>query len=295
MVQKKNESMSSRYGLSGILRVVFVFGLVSGVPVLTSAGDPIVGEMERQIPELEAKQPDSAHPEEQEHAARSIAGEFVQIEPGCFEMGSPEWEEGRNDDETPHRVCITRPFDLGKYEVTQGQWERVMGGNPSHFSGCGSDCPVEQVSWNQVQNFIRALNRRTGLRYRLPTEAEWEYACRSGGREELYCGGEDVEQIGWYSGNSGVQTHPVGRKRANGLGLYDMSGNVLEWVQDWYNKDYYRRSPVNDPEGPSSGTRRVYRGGGWHGYARILRSAARNHFSPGGRGSYLGFRLARSR
>ncbi len=225
-------------------------------------------------------------------AARDLAGKFIKIQPGCFQMGSPTSESGRDDDETRHRVCLTQHYELGQYEVTQGQWEKVMGSNPSHFSDCGSNCPVEQVSWNDVQEFIRKLNRKTGRRYRLPTEAEWEYACRSGGRDEKYCGGNDVNSLGWTDDNSGHKTHRVGQKRANGLGLYDMSGNVSEWVEDWYGS--YPSSSVTDPKGPSSGSGRVGRGGSWSYYARDLRSADRNFLSPDYRYVVLGFRLART-
>ena len=220
--------------------------------------------------------------------------EFVRIQPGCFQMGSPTSESGRYDDETRHRVCLTQHYELGQYEVTQGQWEKVMGSNPSRFTDCGSNCPVEQVSWDDIQEFIRKLNRKTGRRYRLPTEAEWEYTCRSGGRDEKYCGGNDVNSLGWYDDNSGYGTHRVGQKRANGLGIYDMSGNVWEWVEDW--KGEYPSSSVTDPKGPGSGSSRVVRGGSWYsgGVGRSLRSAYRNGVSPDVRRSDLGFRLART-
>lgn len=138
-----------------------------------------------------------------------------------------------------------------------------MGSNPSHFSSCGDKCPVESVSWNDAQDFISRLNSRTGKRYRMPTEAEWEYAARSGGKREKYAGGNDVDAVAWYGSNSGSRTHPVGQKQPNGLGLYDMSGNVWEWCQDWYGGSYYNQSSRDNPGGPSSGSSRVIRGGGW--------------------------------
>jgi len=226
-------------------------------------------------------------------ATDSFTGmEFIKIQPGCFQMGSATSESGREDDETRHRVCLTQHYELGQYEVTQGQWEKVMGSNPSIFTDCGSNCPVENVSWDDIQEFIRKLNRKTGRRYRLPTEAEWEYACRSGGRDEKYCGGNDVNSLGWTDDNSGNETHRVGQKRANGLGIYDMSGNVYEWVEDWYGS--YPSSSVTDPKGPSSGSVRVSRGGSWYLRARYLRSAYRGRSSPGYRDVDLGFRLART-
>jgi len=202
-------------------------------------------------------------------------------------MGSNE----RNNEQPIHRVCLTA-YEIGKYEITQDQWEKVMGTNPSKFKG--SNKPVERVSWDDVQYFIRKLNQQTGQHYRLPTEAEWEYACRSGGREQSYCGGNNADSVGWYADNSGKTTHDVGQKQANGLGLYDMSGNVWEWVQDRYAKDYYRNSPTNNPRGPSGGSFRVLRGGSWDRYANGLRSAYRPGNSPDFRYSVLGFRLTRT-
>ncbi|MBF0584006.1 MAG: formylglycine-generating enzyme family protein [Magnetococcales bacterium] len=166
--------------------------------------------------------------------------------------------------------------------------------------GCGSaalgcdDCPVEKVSWNDVQEFIQKLNARGQGRYRLPTEAEWEYACRSGGKPEKYCGGNDIDRLAWYDGNSGSKTHPVGQKAANGLGIYDMSGNVWEWVSDWYDGKYYANSPRENPKGASDGSSRVYRGGSWGDGPAYVRSADRGSGGPGGRIFDLGFRLART-
>ena len=170
--------------------------------------------------------------------------------------------DGGSDEKPIHEVCVD-DFYLGEHEVTQGEWKEVMGNNPSEFKNCGDDCPVETVSWNDVQHYIRKLNNKTGLNYRLPTEAEWEYAARSGGREERYAGTSKKSELGdyaWYWGNSGKKTHPVKTKQPNFLGLYDMSGNVYEWVSDWYGKDYYRNSPKDNPKGPGSGKYRVLRG-----------------------------------
>ena len=226
--------------------------------------------------------------------------EFVWIPAGEFRMGSTG-RRAYSDEEPLTRVRITRGYWLGKYEVTQGQWEGVMGGNPSRFENCGEDCPVERVSWNDVQAFIRKLNGRSGgSRYRLPTEAEWEYGARSGTSTDTYAGdvtepgGEDpvVNRIAWYDENSGGRTHRVGRKGPNAFGLHDMMGNVWEWVGDWYGD--YPGGTVTDPVGPVSGSNRVLRGGSWGNYARNCRSAYRDWNSPGIRYGSLGFRLLRT-
>jgi formylglycine-generating enzyme required for sulfatase activity len=213
---------------------------------------------------------------------------FVRIEPGEFMMGS---ESGDADaDEKPvHRVRISRPFEMGKYEVTQAQWEAVTGSNPSYFKG--ADLPVERVSWDDAQQFIQKLNAQNdGHIYRLPTEAEWEYACRAGSTGD-YAG--NLDAMGWYDKNSGHKTNPVGQKQPNAWGLYDMHGNVWEWCQDWYGENYYAQSPGADPQGPASGSGRVTRGGGWIGPAAHCRSAFRIRNAAGFR-YILGFRLART-
>ena len=220
----------------------------------------------------------------------SIGMEFVLIPAGTFMMGSPTSEEGRGNDETQHQVRISQGFYLGKYEVTQGEWEAVMGSNPSYFKG-NPKLPVEQVSWNDVQEFIRKLNEREGREvYRLPSEAEWEYACRAGTSGD-YAG--NLDAMGWYDKNAGGKTHAVGEKSPNGWGLYDMHGNVWEWCEDWYEESYYQKSPSEDPRGPSEGSGRVIRGGGWGSDAVSCRSAYRNIFVPGSRSVSLGFRLLR--
>ena len=217
--------------------------------------------------------------------------EFVWVEGGCYEMGCGGGTDGCNDNEFPvHEVCVNG-FWIGKYEVTQGQWQQIMGSNPSHFDS-GDNYPVETVSWDDCQIFIDALNSQRGNIFRLPTEAEWEYAARSGGLEEKYAGGDDLDSLGWYRANSGDQTHEVGTKVANGLGIYDMSGNVYEWCQDWYAFEYYDGSPTDNPPGPSTGSSRVVRGGSWSSNAGYCRSAYRIGSTPGSRGSRLGFRLA---
>jgi formylglycine-generating enzyme required for sulfatase activity len=209
-------------------------------------------------------------------------------------MGSPSGEQGRDDDEGPvHRVELDG-FWMGKYEVTQGEWERVMGNNPSHFKG--SRRPVEKVSWNDCQKFIQKLeSRSSGVKYSLPTEAQWEYAARGGSQSRgyTYSGSNNVGSVAWYRDNSGKKTHDVGGKSANELGLHDMSGNVWEWCQDWYAKDAYSSHSRKNPTGSSSGSGRVDRGGGWSIGAGGCRSAYRNGNDPGDSFYFLGFRLVR--
>ena len=225
--------------------------------------------------------------------AKSPEMEFVWIPAGEFLMGSPSYEEGRESNERQHEVRISQGFWMGKYEVTQGEWESVMGSNPSSFDECGSRCPVERVSWGDLQEFIRSLNEREtgrGYRYRLPTEAEWEYAARAG--TSVVRHGE-LDEVAWYADNSGHSTHQVGQKRGNAWGLHDTLGNVWEWTGDWFGE--YPAGQVTDSGGPSTGSYRVYRGGGWGNGAGRVRSANRSYGSPGGRGSHVGFRLVRTK
>jgi formylglycine-generating enzyme required for sulfatase activity len=226
----------------------------------------------------------------------SIGMEFVLIPAGSFMMGSPDNYKYADSDEKPqHKVTISKSFYLGTYEVTQAQWEAVMGSNPSLFKGRSN--PVENVPWEDAQEFIKRLNAKEGhSRYRLPTEAEWEYAARAGSTG-VYCFGDDADQLGgyaWYKDNSGKATHPVGQKQSNAWGLYDMHGNVWEWVEDWYDDEYYSRSPGTDPKGPSSGSYRALRGGGCLLRAWYCRSAYRNSPTPGYRHDFIGFRLVLS-
>jgi sulfatase modifying factor 1 len=220
--------------------------------------------------------------------------EFILVKGGCFEMGDT-FGDGNADEKPGHEVCL-KDFYLGKYEVTQGQWKRVLGDNPSFFEESDEN-PVENVSWNDTQEFIRRLSRMSGKSYRLPTEAEWEYAARNGRNGEKWAGTSkesDLREYAWFSGNSGNKTHPVGQKRPNGLGLYDMGGNVWEWVRDSYDEDYYRNTPKNDPQGPGSGQNRVLRGGAWIYEPWHLRVSARYSYSPGVRTNDVGFRLGLS-
>ena len=222
----------------------------------------------------------------------ALGMEFVGVPAGSFVMGSPEDEEGRSSDERQREVRISQGFWMGKYEVTQGEWEAVMGTNPSGFPECGARCPVEQVSWDDVQEFIRRLNEResaSGYVYRLPTEAEWEYAARAGTTGARH---GELDEVAWYSDNSGPTTHPVGEKQANAWGLHDTLGNVWEFVADWYGE--YPAGAVTDPQGPDTGSGRVIRGGSWGGGAGYVRSAVRFSRSPGHRDGFIGFRLVRT-
>jgi len=182
-------------------------------------------------------------------------------------------------------------FYISKYEITQAQWMELMGSNPSHFDGCNK-CPVERVSWIEVQEFIKKLNLLTGKKYRLPTEAEWEYAAKGGEKSQglRYAGHNNINFVAWYTVNSGNKTQPVGQLPPNEIGLYDMSGNVYEWCEDWMG-DYPNRPEV-DPKGPASGDLRVVRGGSWFGHIAASRVSARAADDPANGRSYIGFRLA---
>ena len=216
--------------------------------------------------------------------------EFIFVQGGCYLMG-----DNFNDqypDETPlHEVCLD-DFYIGKYEVTQGQYKKVMGTNPSGFQK-GDRYPVERISWPDAQDYIEKLNSLTSKNFRLPTEAEWEYAARSRGKNERYPGGHPVDSVAWYDGNSSITTHKVGQKLPNGLGIYDMSGNVTEWCQDWFNMDYYKSSPRDNPQGASSGGRRIHRGGCYRFKAINVRASYRGgcEADEDHRRNHHGFRL----
>jgi formylglycine-generating enzyme required for sulfatase activity len=193
---------------------------------------------------------------------------FVLIHAGDFLMGSADGEE---DEQPPHEVRITNPFYMQTTEVTQKQWKMVMGDNPSHFKG--ENLPVENVSWEEAVTFAERLSEREGVRYRLPTEAEWEYACRAAPATDACTseGASSLDEYAWHEGNSGDRTHPVAHKRPNTWGVFDMHGNVMEWCQDWYDDDYYPVSPANDPKGPRDDDTRVLSGSI---YLRVLRGSS---------------------
>jgi formylglycine-generating enzyme required for sulfatase activity len=221
---------------------------------------------------------------------------LLPVEAGSFQMGS---NDGDSDEKPVHTVLISKAFWLGKYEVTQAEYEKLIGQNPSCFKGANN--PVEEVSWHDAVAFCQKLTEREravgrvpeGYVYRLPTEAEWEYAARGGSKSRgyTYAGSNDIEAMAWYDKNSGNKTHPVGGKQANELGLHDMSGNVWEWCHDRYDSGYYGKSPGSDPRGPGSGSIRVFRGGSWGSGASGCRSADRGSSDPANADYYLGFRV----
>lgn len=224
--------------------------------------------------------------------------EFTLVQPGSFLMGSPPTETGRDDDEREHRVSISRPFYIQISEVTQGQWIILMGSNPSFFMECGGDCPVENVNWRDIHLFLEKLNSvcaDEGFQYRLPTEAEWEYACRAGSTAPFCFGHKEsrLDMYAWYSLNSQKKTHPIKMKKPNSWGIYDMHGNVWEWCSDWYGE--YPRDDQVDPRGPLSGTYRIIRGGAWNFNAIDIRSAYRNGAGMSRRRNGVGFRLVAHR
>jgi formylglycine-generating enzyme required for sulfatase activity len=219
---------------------------------------------------------------------------FVLVPGGCYQMGCGSWDGDCQSDEKPlHEVCLGG-FWIGQTEVTQGQWQQVMGSNPSYFNK-NDDYPVEMVSWENTKDYIRKLNGMGSGKFRLPSEAEWEYAARSGGKEEKYSGGSNVDSVAWYDRNIEAGTHPVKTKKSNGLGIHDMSGNVWEWVEDVYIANIYGRSVRKNPVCTSGGPYRVYRGGSMFNVPNFLRCASRNCRSPTEQDNYLGFRLVRMR
>ena len=220
-----------------------------------------------------------------------ISIDMVRVEAGTFTMGATaEMKDPWKEEKPTHQVTLTNDYYIGKYEVTQALWQTVMGNNPSKFKG--DNLPVEHVSWKDCQKFLSKLNRITGKMFRLPTEAEWEYAARGGNKSRgyQYSGSNNLSDVAWYDDNSGNKTHAVGTKQPNELGIYDMSGNVLEWCQDRYGK--YNSSSQINPTGVNSGSNRVFRGG--RGNARSCRSSFRFGITPRFRNKYLGLRLVLS-
>ena len=210
------------------------------------------------------------------------------VQGGTFQMGS---DNGDYDEEPIHSVTLD-DFYIGKYQVTQREWQDIMGNNPSH--SIGDNLPVENVTWNDVQEFIEKLNTKTGLNYRLPTEEEWEYASKGGEKSKGYgySGSDNLDEVAWNYSNSNNKTHPVGTKKPNELGIYDMTGNVWEWCNDWY--ESYSSNSQTNPRGASSGSYRVFRGGSWRSIAKYCRVAIRYHSRPDYSYNFLGFRLLRS-
>jgi len=223
----------------------------------------------------------------------AVTMDFVLIKPGVFTMGSPDDEQGRGGDEGPqHYVTISDLFYLGKYAVTQAQWQAIMGDNPS--SRRGDPYPVEHVSHHDCQEFCKKLSAKTGKTVRLPTEAEWEYACRAGSTTR-FCHGNSDNALGafaWCYDNNVGEVQAVGRKSPNQWGLHDMHGNICEWCEDWYDSEYYKDCLRMNPRGPGYGVARVLRGGAWSYVAQYCRAASRNSSEPSNRSGYYGFRCA---
>jgi formylglycine-generating enzyme required for sulfatase activity len=251
-----------------ILGIAMVLGLVSALTVMAQEVKP--GKVE--VIDL----------------GKDVKLEMVLVPAGKFKMGSPASEKGRSDDETQHEVTLTKPFYMGKHEVTQEQWESVMGNNPSSRTK-GAKLPVTNVSWEDCQEFIKKLNAKTKGGYRLPTESEWEYACRAGTTTAYSCGDNLKKSDANIDGDS---IKAVGSYRPNAFGLYDMHGNVWEWCNDWYGS--LQDGEVTDPKGAATGSSRVLRGGSCNGDASLARSSGRNVLSPTFRSNGLGFRLART-
>ena len=302
-----------------------ILGLLDVTSSAQTRWDAHVAEIERLEAEREAQRQSEREAEQRRqeeeserqfqedvHRYLSSTHEMVHIPAGNFMMGALEDDEDADDAEKPrHKVTLTRDFLMGKYGVTQALWQSVMGSNPSYFKGANR--PVEQVSWFDVVDFCNKLSKREGLApaytingenvtcnwtangYRLPTEAEWEYSARAN-ESYKYSGSDNVDEVAWYSGNSGHKTHPVGLKKPNGFGLYDMSGNVWEWVWDWWSADYSTESQqdsVENPTGNPTGPGRVYRGGSWYDSPEYVRTSARSSNLPALRDDFLGFRICK--
>ena len=234
----------------------------------------------------------TSEPSEQTFMVKGVEFKMIKVEGSTFSMGATS-EQGSDadDDEKPVHSVTLSDYYIGETEVTQELWEAVMGSNPSRFKG-NNQRPVESVSWKDCQKFIKELNRLTGKKFRLPTEAEWEYAARGGkySRGYTYSGSDNADEVAWYYDNSGDETHPVKTKKANKLGLYDMSGNVWEWCNDWYGG--YQSNSQTNPTGPSKGEYRVLRGGSWGNFDWCVRVSFRYFNSPGTRNDNYGLRLA---
>lgn len=226
----------------------------------------------------------------------SIEENMILVEGGTFQMGQNDPNiacgECTKDEQPIHKVTVSS-FYIGKYEVTQKEWIEIMGGeNPSYGEEC-ADCPVDGVSWIDVQMFIKKLNEKTGKNFRLPTEVEWEFAARGGNKSQnlKFSGSNTASDVAWYSLKTDKKIHPVGQKKPNELGLFDMSGNVWEWCNDFYDGNYYSNSPASNPKGPDKGKDRVLRGGSWYSQSNDIRIATRYRFFPNFRTNANGFRL----
>ncbi|MCX5662050.1 MAG: formylglycine-generating enzyme family protein [Planctomycetota bacterium] len=257
--------------LKNLVRVVMIFGAITTV---VWAGPPATQPAKELTLDLSNK----------------VTLKMVLIPAGKFLMGSPETEKWRLSNEVQHGVTISKSFYMASTPVTQAQWQTVMGNNPSLFDG--DNLPVEQVSWDDAVAFCKKLSAKEGKTCRLPTEAQWEYACRAGTTTAYNTGDDEkaLAEAGWYRGNSDDKPHPVGQKKANAWGLYDMHGNVLQWCSDWYG-GYYKKEAATDPTGANTGSDRVLRGGFWKGNTWDCRAAVRARSFPGTRDDRYGFRV----
>lgn len=215
---------------------------------------------------------------------------LASISGGCFIMGN---DQGEKNEKPAHEVCVD-DFWMGIHEITQKQWRQVMGSLPEQTITSDS-LPVGNVSWLDIERFVRAINKRSAVLFRLPTEAQWEYACTDGGQSKPFCGDGAVQELGWVEENAKNQPHPPGERTPNRFGLYDMTGNLWEWVADWYDRDYYRYAPKQNPDGPTMGSSRTFRGGGWLSKGEFARATLRQDMDPNRSYPLLGFRLAASR
>ncbi|MCP4714880.1 MAG: formylglycine-generating enzyme family protein [Deltaproteobacteria bacterium] len=266
-----------RIRLTTVIVTAFMFGLLCGCAATGT------------LPTAQPLNPGDPFPAD--HTDSLTGMEFVLISAGSFSMGSPANEAGRDPDEGPLHTVFVGSFYLGKYEVTQAQWQAVMSANPSNFQG-SDQLPVEGVSWNAAHAFVSKLNNKTGNNYRLPTEAEWEYACRAGTQTPFVAGStpEALNEYGWFTMNSGKESHPVGSRLPNTWGVYDMHGNISEWVSDG-RRGYLSRIEHN-PEGPDGSAKALHRGGSWIYPARLCRSANRMDYEKNTGSHLIGLRLA---
>ena len=281
--QKRNtakKSSSKNAWLWIVIGVIAVVGIIIGVNSIGIGGGTVQSgnnALSQQIPS-------------KTYTANGVSFDMMMVKAGTFTMGATSEMKAPDSDEKPtHQVTLTNDYYIGKTEVTQALWKAVMGNNPSYFKG--DNLPVESVSWNDCQKFISKLNSMTGQNFRLPTEAEWEFAARGGNNSNhyQYSGSNKLGDVAWYYGNSGIKTHAVATKQPNELGIYDMSGNVWEWCSDWYGN--YSSSSQTNPTGPNSGSDRVIRGGGWNDDARNCRSSDRGCHTPVFSFGFLGLRL----
>ena len=288
-LQGNTESKSKRrLWLRRIMVLVGIAGVVLGIVAYLNyrQNSPIVYKGENSPIVYKGEIPQSTI---ETIVVNGVEFNMVKIEGGTFHMGATSEQGGYDEEKTVHSVTIS-DYYIGETEVTQELWEAVMGSNPSYFTG-NNQRPVEYVSWYDCQEFIKKLNQLTGKKFRLPTEAEWEYAARGGkySRGYRYSGSNNADEVAWYS-NSGSKTHSVKTKKANELGLYDMSGNVYEWCNDWRGR--YQSNSQTNPTGPSEGERRVLRGGSWGSYDRLVRVSNRYYITPDPRYYDCGLRLA---